>query len=221
MAWYDGLILRNTKDITEHGLLLSKLYGNYRKSTELQNKISKKELCEKANLTDARMTALFNGLFPEIQRSHIVSICEALQVPVETYDTYAKATAIPGVGIYCKPVMPQAAPAAPAAPAPAAPAAASPIATPPAKAAPVKSSPAVAPAPAKPTQEKSASKNIKGLAFENYVEEPLILIIDEANNKIEIHPNYTGKTPATKGRIVLAPNSIIFGGKVVPGKVVI
>ncbi len=216
MAWYDGLILRNTKDITEHGLLLSKLYGNYRKSTEIQNKISKKELCEKANLTDARMTALFNGLFPEIQRAHIVSICEAIQVPVEIYDTYAKATSIPGVGIYCKPVIATQAPAVQA-----------PVASAPAKPQPVAASkpttvtPASQPVQSKPAPEKSASKNIKGLTFENYVEEPLILIIDETNNKIEIHPNYTGKTPATKGKIVLVPNSIIFGGKLVPGKVVI
>lgn len=207
MAWYDGLILRNTKDITEHGLLLSKLYGNYRKSTEIQNKISKKELCEKANLTDARMTALFNGLFPELQRAHIVSICEAIQMPVEIYDTYAKATSIPGVGIYCKPAIVTQAPAVQA----------------PVAAAPAKPQPVAAPQPvqSKPAPEKSVSKNIKGLTFENYVEEPLILIIDETNNKIEIHPNYTGKTPATKGRIVLVPNSIIFGGKLVPGKVVI
>jgi len=225
MAWYEGLILRNTKEINGVGILCEKLFGNYRKAGVLP-KLSSKELGEKIGLTDARLKAFFAGLFEDIDKSYVAKFLEAIQMPEAEYKAFSKKTAIPGVGVFSKSVAVPA--AVPVATTNTLPAEMLPVPTPvhaaaavPVPAAPKQQPVKTAPAKTAPASESKAATALKGMTVDNFVEEALIIVVNEKENRIEIHPNYVTKSLATHGRVILAPNSIIFGGKIVPGKVVL
>ncbi len=219
--WYENLSLRNTKDITTKGALFSKLYGNYKKQ---KGKLTLKDLATMADLTEARLKAFMDGLFENISDDGHAALINAIELPIERYDIFAKNTAIqsgqtqtPAVAAQAVVMQPTPTPTPTPKPKPEIPTAVIKPAVPPKPV--TQPKPETQTAQTKPAAVASKTVKLSDITLENYVEEPFLLIYNQAENKIEIHPNYAKEIKPKAGqKMVLLPNAIIFGGKIVPGK---
>jgi hypothetical protein len=193
--WHDGLTLRGYKSLTTKGVLFSKLFSNFKNITK--TKLLTRELAETAGLLEHRYKMFVDGLFEDIPQEALDKLLTQIQMTWDDFKSFAKKTAIPGMGVHDPSLL-----------------------VPPKETAPATQQTAshiVQKPPTGNTKSEMQNKN-KTIQVMNFVEEALVLLYNHEDGILEIHPNYQKIPAKAKFKPILLTNSVLFGNNVVPGK---
>lgn len=211
MTWHIGLSMKRLKDLKTRGELYSKLFNNYKNlRVDKTKSMAWRDLCPVVGITEQRAKAFLTGLFEDIPEETFLKLLNIIEMQIGDFNSFAKKTAISGIGIYDKALI---TPTASNTPTEAVAASTKSFQ------ASVPSMPALTPSQ-KTTPAASTAPAAKTMRLENYTEEPLIVIYDKAANVLTIHPNYPdAKVPnSTTRQVVLLHNAVSFYNKISPGK---
>jgi len=187
--WYEGLILRNTKEIKTRGELVKKLVNNYKKDGK---SVTQKDLANVADLSDLRLKAFLEGMFEDIPDSSLDKILAAIDMDKAAFAKFCKNTSIPSVGLYAKAPPPTQDPAPP-----------------------VRSR--EVPKPVATAQADANERKI--LIENYVEEPFMIVFTESENKVEIHPNYHSAPAPKPGQKILFLHNAVAFGGKVVPGKV--
>lgn len=171
-VWHEGLLFRSAKEIKTKGELFRRCLKSYRSKTK--DHVKSATIADRADLSVARLSNFVQGQWEDIPEVNLVSILGSLKLTRGEFNTLAKKTAIPQLGMYApeclQPTAEETAVAAAAVTAP---------------------KKVYKPEVVKSTNRPAvkAPAGTAGIEIENHTFEGLIAVVDKGTGKIHLYYN--------------------------------